>query len=255
MIRNKLASLLADRNLKISRVANDIPNLSRNTITATSQNETKMIQLDTINELCQYLGISPTDFFEFLPFDLSCTSSFNEPEFVDAPEDELESITVTSLSADLFLKQTYNRQSIGLRSRSFDLVAKQTSSLALPLISQEDAEKVEINFDVLLGHTEDNDTYSTQKDEFNETWNKLTPGFESMVTRDIMQTLTREIKAGILSQIDQSLNPSISSGSVDWAKIKYIYNFSFENAFTSEDIFAVEEEHPRILISTYTLPF
>ena len=42
MIRNRLAELLAERGLKISRVATEIPNLSRNTITSTSQNSGKM---------------------------------------------------------------------------------------------------------------------------------------------------------------------------------------------------------------------
>ncbi|WP_369689692.1 helix-turn-helix domain-containing protein [Lentilactobacillus kosonis] len=39
-----------------------MPNLSRNTITSTSQNDTKMIQIETVNALCQYLEIAPKDF-------------------------------------------------------------------------------------------------------------------------------------------------------------------------------------------------
>lgn len=70
MIRNRLAELLSERQLKISRVANEIPNLSRNTITSTAQNSGKMIQLETINSLCKYLGITPGEFFEYIPYDI-----------------------------------------------------------------------------------------------------------------------------------------------------------------------------------------
>ncbi|RGW54284.1 helix-turn-helix domain-containing protein [Limosilactobacillus fermentum] len=70
MIRNRLAELLSERQLKISRVANEIPNLSRNTITSTAQNSGKMIQLETINSLCKYLNITPGEFFEYIPYDI-----------------------------------------------------------------------------------------------------------------------------------------------------------------------------------------
>ena len=39
--------------------------ISRNTISATMQNGGKMIQLNTINKLCQALEVTPGDFFEY----------------------------------------------------------------------------------------------------------------------------------------------------------------------------------------------
>lgn len=69
MIRNRLSVLLAERGLKITKVANET-NISRNTITAVSQNDIKMIQLETINELCNYLRITPCEFFEYSPLDI-----------------------------------------------------------------------------------------------------------------------------------------------------------------------------------------
>ncbi|MCH5397381.1 helix-turn-helix transcriptional regulator [Limosilactobacillus fermentum] len=94
MIRNRLAELLSERQLKISRVANEIPNLSRNTITSTAQNSGKMIQLETINSLCKYLKITPGEFFEYIPYDIEvAVDDFNlevrcmdpEPNF-DSPD-------------------------------------------------------------------------------------------------------------------------------------------------------------------------
>ncbi|WP_225422958.1 helix-turn-helix domain-containing protein [Companilactobacillus jidongensis] len=80
MIRNNLAVLLAERSLKITRVANDT-GISRNTITSTAQNDGKMIQLETINKLCQYLDIRPDQFFEYLPFDIFGNFSLNNLDF------------------------------------------------------------------------------------------------------------------------------------------------------------------------------
>lgn len=68
MIMNNLAVLLAERQLKITKVANDT-HISRTTLTALHKNESKMIQLDTVNTLCKYLETDPGNFFEFVPYD------------------------------------------------------------------------------------------------------------------------------------------------------------------------------------------
>lgn len=70
MLRNRLAELLSERQLKITQVAKDT-GISRNTITATAQNDSKMIQYKTIDVLCQYLNVTPDTFFEYIPFDYS----------------------------------------------------------------------------------------------------------------------------------------------------------------------------------------
>lgn len=70
MIRNNLSILLTERNLRITKVANDI-GISRTTLTAISKNESKMIQVETINALCKYLRITPGDLFEFDPLDVT----------------------------------------------------------------------------------------------------------------------------------------------------------------------------------------
>lgn len=69
MIRNRLNVLLAERNLKITRVSKDT-GIARSTITSISQNDVKMIQLETINSLCIYLGVTPCEFFEFSEYDV-----------------------------------------------------------------------------------------------------------------------------------------------------------------------------------------
>lgn len=77
MIRNRLAELLSERGLKITQVAKDT-NLSRNTITSTAHNNSKMIQYETINELCKYLRVTPSEFFEYIPLDYKYTIMTND---------------------------------------------------------------------------------------------------------------------------------------------------------------------------------
>lgn len=70
MIRNRLSELLSERGLKITKVAKDT-GISRNTLTATAQNDSKMIQYETIDTLCSYLRVTPNEFFQFIPYSLS----------------------------------------------------------------------------------------------------------------------------------------------------------------------------------------
>lgn len=65
-IRNNLAVLLADRRLKITQVSLET-GISRNTLTSVYYNRNKMIQLYTLDTLCQYLGITPGEFFAYDP--------------------------------------------------------------------------------------------------------------------------------------------------------------------------------------------
>lgn len=64
MIENRLRIILAERSLKITKVSNDT-GISRTTLTALNQNRAKMIQLNTLNKLFEYLHITPTEFFEY----------------------------------------------------------------------------------------------------------------------------------------------------------------------------------------------
>lgn len=70
MIRSQLSTLLAERSLKITKVSNDT-GISRTTLTALNQNENKMVQMVTINTLCNYLKVTPAEFFEYSPLDAS----------------------------------------------------------------------------------------------------------------------------------------------------------------------------------------
>lgn len=81
MIKNNFNTLMAERQLKITRVSNDT-GISRTTLTALSQEMSKGVQLDTLNTLCIYLNITPCEFFDYLPFDLEYNIEQNTEEVV-----------------------------------------------------------------------------------------------------------------------------------------------------------------------------
>lgn len=70
MLRVNLNMLLAERNLTASRLSKDT-GISKTTLTALVNNTGKGIQYETIDTICNYLNVTPNDFFEYIPVDYS----------------------------------------------------------------------------------------------------------------------------------------------------------------------------------------
>lgn len=68
MIDCNLAVLLAERDLKITKVSKDT-GISRTTLTALCNDYSGGVKFDTINTLCTYLKVTPEDFFSYLPYE------------------------------------------------------------------------------------------------------------------------------------------------------------------------------------------
>lgn len=83
MIRCNLSVLLAERGLKISKVAADT-GISRTTLTALSSNSNQGIQMSTLNTLCLYLGIEPNQLLSFAPVDIIPERVTGTPERIEA---------------------------------------------------------------------------------------------------------------------------------------------------------------------------
>ena len=76
MIKSNLAVLMAERGLKIADVYNDT-GISKTTLMALSENKGKGIQFETIDKLCNYLNVSPQEFFVYSPFLIEYTQDNN----------------------------------------------------------------------------------------------------------------------------------------------------------------------------------
>lgn len=70
MLINNLSILMKERNVK-NAVLSLKTGISKNTISQLSNNKNSMIQMETINKICQVLDILPNDFFEYSPYDVS----------------------------------------------------------------------------------------------------------------------------------------------------------------------------------------
>lgn len=126
MIKNRLAILLAERQLKITKVAKDT-GISRNTITSTVQNDGSMIKLDTIETLCNYLNVEPKDFFDYSPYNFfikGCQMSFekNEMEFnlVATLKNKVNSKTVYHSKLEYFINESKVENLFELSQNEFE---------------------------------------------------------------------------------------------------------------------------------------
>lgn len=86
MIRSNLAVLLAERKLKISKVSMET-GISRTTLTALCNNTSQGVQLETVDTLCTYLKVTPTQLISHIPFFMHIVSievnDKRENEFCD----------------------------------------------------------------------------------------------------------------------------------------------------------------------------
>lgn len=69
MLVCNLKILMAERNLKITKIAKDT-GISRTTLTSLANNYSQGIQFDTLNSLCKYLNVLPNDFFSYSNFEI-----------------------------------------------------------------------------------------------------------------------------------------------------------------------------------------
>lgn len=172
MIRNRLAELLAERQLKISRVAAEIPNLSRNTITSTAQNNGKMIQLDTINSLCQYLEISPKDFFEYLPFDIYFDTTITQNYSV-ADSSMLNNVSIKkeAILFDLYIKvKSFNSKTLTFGYSGFN------------------------TDDSLWGNELSISLKKDDKSDFKKIWDsKISPGFRPVIWAKLKENIAKAL--------------------------------------------------------------
>ncbi|MGO2108162.1 helix-turn-helix domain-containing protein [Staphylococcus equorum] len=67
MIQSRLSVLMAERGLKISDIYEET-GISKTTLMAISENTGKGVQFDTVDKLCNFLGVTPCEFFEYSPY-------------------------------------------------------------------------------------------------------------------------------------------------------------------------------------------
>lgn len=72
MILNNFKTILGAKRLTISKVSKDTK-ISRPTLTSIYYNDNQSISMSILNTLCIYLNCSTSEFFSYLPFDITFT--------------------------------------------------------------------------------------------------------------------------------------------------------------------------------------
>ncbi|KAB2278194.1 helix-turn-helix transcriptional regulator [Staphylococcus epidermidis] len=67
MIQSRLSVLMAERGLKIADLYEET-GISKTTLMAITENNGKGVQYDTVDKLCNFLGVTPCEFFEYSPY-------------------------------------------------------------------------------------------------------------------------------------------------------------------------------------------
>lgn len=114
MIKSNLAVILAERGIKITDLAN-VTGISRTTLTALYYNQGKGIQFDTLDKLCNFLGISPGELLLHINFkvdvkeieELSSTKFLFHMEYTIAENAYFEIVFVHEKKVDDLSKEIH----------------------------------------------------------------------------------------------------------------------------------------------------
>lgn len=190
MIKNNFNTLMAERQLKITRVSNDT-GISRTTLTALSQEMSKGVQLDTLNTLCNYFSITPCEFFSYIPYDIQYNFDIiDEQGEVIEQRDELE--YTMQKKALLFINVFDNK---GLKKHTFEI-------LYFVLTTYNTTVDVDVNnFGEILGEIKGNSSkvildqkqFENGDNEFIIFLKQLEVQWQTKIIDDIMQYMTKDI--------------------------------------------------------------
>lgn len=82
MLKSNLSVLMAERGLKIAKIYEDT-GISKTTLMALSDSTGKGVQFDTVDKLCNYLGVTPNEFFAYVPVIWEMTLSKRDDDISD----------------------------------------------------------------------------------------------------------------------------------------------------------------------------
>ncbi|EOS7691511.1 helix-turn-helix transcriptional regulator, partial [Enterococcus hirae] len=88
MLRNKLAVLIAERELTAAKVSEET-GIARSTLSSLVNNTGDGVQYKTLDKLCNYFGITPSEFFDYAPFILKY--NLDIPEYRRSPIEDIDS--------------------------------------------------------------------------------------------------------------------------------------------------------------------
>ncbi|MGZ2416406.1 DNA-binding Xre family transcriptional regulator [Staphylococcus caledonicus] len=188
MIQSRLSVLMAERGLKISDLYEET-GISKTTLMAIAENTGKGVQFDTVDKLCNFLGVTPCDFFDYSPYIVETQKS-------DFIEGNLKGIEIK------IKKQNYEKYF------NLDIYVYSGDSYDIPF------KKGEFDYYITLG-LQSSDHYTD--DEFYKFLSNMNISFRT----DFINKLIQEVKSQLA---DLSLNKKSSELIGGYKKIQFQSN-------------------------------
>lgn len=187
MIKSNLKVLLAQNNIKLSKVSVDT-GISRTTLTALSEGHSKGVQFDTLNTLCNYFNINPSSFFSYFPLDIDLVItnidlrvSDYESDYVSNSRDYIYNAIMDSVEVYAIVKK-YNKQEYNIELTGNGIISGV-------------GEFIEINLEL--------DSNDKNYDKFKSEFSLLSPDLEKYFYK-----ITEE---SLFSQLSKYLDDRLSS--------------------------------------------
>ena len=188
MIQSRLSVLMAERGLKIADLYEET-GISKTTLMAIAENTGKGVQFDTVDKLCNFLGVTPCDFFDYSPYIVETQKS-------DFIEGNLKGIEIK------IKKQNYEKYF------NLDIYVYSGDSYDIPF------KKGEFDYYITLG-LQSSDHYTD--DEFYKFLSNMNISFRT----DFINKLIKEIKSQLA---DLALNKQASELIGGYKKIQFQSN-------------------------------
>ncbi|UXR31207.1 helix-turn-helix transcriptional regulator [Staphylococcus simulans] len=185
MIKSRLSVLMAERGLKIADLYEET-GISKTTLMAIAENTGKGVQFDTVDKLCNFLGVTPCEFFDYSPYIVETQKS----NFI---EGNLKGIEIK------IKKQNYEKEF------NLDLYVYSGNSYDIPF------KKGEFDYYITLG-LQSSDHYTD--DEFYKFLSNMNISFRT----DFINKLIKEVKSQLA---DLSLNKQPSELIGGYKKIQF----------------------------------
>jgi hypothetical protein len=205
MIKNNFNELVAQRKLKITRISNDT-GISRPTLNSLTRDDGKGIQYDTLNKLCNYFNVTPSEFFSYIPYDIS----FNFEVMDEKGEviNQVDKIEYTEKKrAFLFINVFDNK---GIKKHTFELLYYVLTTFNTTIDVNEVGgvfEEVKGNFsNVLL----DREQFENVENEFIAFLKQLEVQWQTKIIEDITYYLSNNINEKVdgdsISDLESDFN-------------------------------------------------
>lgn len=188
MIKNNFNELVAQRKLKITRISNDT-GISRPTLNSLTRDDGKGIQYDTLNKLCNYFNVTPSEFFSYIPYDIS----FNFEVMDEKGEviNQVDKIEYTEKKRALLFINVFDNK--GVKKHTFELLYYVLTTFNTTIDVNEVGgvfEEVKGNFsNVLL----DREQFENVENEFIAFLKQLEVQWQTKIIEDITYYLSNNI--------------------------------------------------------------